>query len=345
MNKNKAVWLAAAAAVALVAFFAYRWKTAGFEWSRFAATFTNVSWGWLILSVPVILLTYWGRALRWEVMVRPLRPNPSLWNIFTCTAIGFTAIVLFGRAGELVRPYLIANKEGVSFSSQMAAWVIERILDLLMVLLIFGIAMSRISSTGLNPGPHLKLVLQAGGTIISVIGGGCLVLLVLFRYVAEPMHQRIVSAITFLRPSYQQRIDHMLGAFVQGMQSMRSTGFVVRLLLYSVLEWITIAGVFVVTFKAFPATAGFTLTDVVIFVGFTAFGAAVQIPGIGGGMQVASVIVLTELFGLSLEVSTGLAIVIWVITFVVIVPFGLILGFREGLNWRKISRISESAAV
>ena len=53
----------------------------------------------------------------------------SLWRVFSATAIGFTAVVLFGRAGEPVRPYLIAKKEGVTFSSQVAAWVVERILD------------------------------------------------------------------------------------------------------------------------------------------------------------------------------------------------------------------------
>ena len=53
---------------------------------------------------------------------------------FSCTAI-----ILFGRAGELVRPYLISVKEKVTFSSQLAAWVIERICDLLAALLIFGL--------------------------------------------------------------------------------------------------------------------------------------------------------------------------------------------------------------
>jgi glycosyltransferase 2 family protein len=345
IKKNKAALLIGLATLALIAFVIYRWRTTGFQWSAFAATFTNVNWIWLILCIPVILLTYFGRALRWEVMVRPLREHPSLWNIFTSTAIGFTAIVFFGRAGELVRPYLIANKERVTFSSQMAAWVLERILDLLMVMLIFGIALSRISSSGFKPGPHLKIVLQAGGMIIVVLGGGCLLLLVLFRYFAEPMHRRIVSAVTFLPRSYQGKIDRFLGSFVEGMNSTRSNGFVLQLLGYSVLEWSLITLVFAMLFRSFPQTAWFSLTDVIIFMGFTSFGAAVQIPGVGGGMQVASVIVLTEFFKLPLEVATGLAIVIWIVTFVVVVPFGLALGFREGLNWRKLSQISEDVAA
>ena len=163
--------------LAVIAFLAYRWRSGGFEWSQFASTFRNVHWAWLAGSVVIILLTYVGRAYRWCVMVRPMRPDPSVWNIFTATVVGFTAIVLFGRAGEFVRPYLISVKEHVSFSSQMAAWVLERILDLLMVLLIFGLALLQISHSGLKPGPHLRVVLQTGGLIVGLTGGGCLAIL------------------------------------------------------------------------------------------------------------------------------------------------------------------------
>ena len=72
-------------------------------------------------------------------------------------------MVLFGRAGEPVRPYLIARKEGVSFSSQVAAWVVERILDLLMVLLIFGIALTQVSHSAIRSSPRIEITLQAGG--------------------------------------------------------------------------------------------------------------------------------------------------------------------------------------
>ena len=59
----------------------------------------------------------------------------------------------------------------------------------------------------------------------------------------------------------------------------------------------------------------------------------VQIPGIGGGVQVVAVLVLTELFGVPGS-GDSFAVFIWVITFVVIVPVGLLAALKEGLNWR-----------
>ena len=78
-------------------------------------------------------------------------------NLLSATVIGFTAITLFGRPGEFVRPYLIAVKEQVPVPSQFAAWVLERIFDLLMALLVFGFALTRVQSSGVHVGPTIGL--------------------------------------------------------------------------------------------------------------------------------------------------------------------------------------------
>jgi hypothetical protein len=330
--------------IALAVFAVSRWRSSGFHWSEFAQTFTDVRWGWIILSSFVIILTYIGRALRWRVMVQPLRHDSSTWNIFVCTAIGFTAIVFFGRAGELVRPYLISVKERVSFSSQMAAWLLERVLDLMMVLLIFGIALSQVPKTGLTPGPNLKTVLQASGVILGVAGGACVLMLIIFRYFGEAAHRRLMSAITFLPEHHRQRIDRLVSSFTAGFGSTRANGFMGRLFAYSVLEWVLISACFACVFQAFPSVSRFSLTDILIFMGFVSMGAAIQIPGVGGGMQVAAVLVLTELFGLSLELAAGFALALWAITFLVIVPIGILLALREGIKWRNLSHVSEELA-
>ncbi|MEO7146187.1 MAG: lysylphosphatidylglycerol synthase transmembrane domain-containing protein [Bryobacteraceae bacterium] len=332
-----------AAAVALVA---YRWRTSGFQWSVFAATFVDVHVVWLLAAMPFILATYLGRALRWRVMLLPMRPEASLWRIFVATVIGFTAIVLFGRPGELVRPYLISTKEGVSFSSQIAAWMLERILDLLLVLLIFGIALSQISTSHVRPGPALTWLLRVGGYTAGAAGLACILLLVLFSRLSPAGERRFLDALGFLPPAWHTRATNFLTAFLQGMQSTRSAGFVLQLILYSFLEWGLIAASMACLFYAFPATAQFRLTDIFIFLGFVAFGSAFQIPGVGGGMQVAAVLVLTQFFKFRLEVATSMALVVWLFSFVGVVPFGLLLAFQQGVEWRKLKQLDkESPAV
>jgi hypothetical protein len=84
--------------------------------------------------------------------------------------------------------------------------------------------------------------------------------------------------------------------------------------------------------------------DILILMGFVSFGGVIQIPGVGGGTQVVAILALTELFGVRLEVATSFAMLLWIITFVAIVPAGLVLALKEGLDWRGLRRIGREAA-
>jgi hypothetical protein len=275
-------------------------------------------------------------------MLRPLTSKVRLWRLVVATCIGFTAVVLFGRAGEPVRPYLIARKEGVSFSSQVAAWLVERILDLLMVLLIFGIALTQISRSGIQPGPHIQSALEAAGLLAGITGALSLALLLGLRYFRGSIRTRLMDSLSFLPDAIHQRVARFLHAFEEGMQSTQRQSFVWLLVAYTVIEWLVVAGSFFCVFRAFPATAGMRVTDVIIALGFVCFGSVLQIPGVGGGMQIATILVLTEFYGVSLEAASGIALVLWIITFVVIVPLGLVLAFHEGIKWRSLRHIEES---
>lgn len=329
--------LAIAATLAALVFVVYRWRTSGFSWADFAAALHHVDWNWLIFSQLLVFATYVGRALRWEVMVRPLRRDASLWGILTSTVIGFTAILLFGRAGEAVRPYLIAKKENVSFSSQIAAWIVERMLDLLMILLLFGIALTQVSYSAIQPSPRIRVILEAGGYTAGFTGAASLALLIgLSQFRAE----RFLDWISFLPDRMLVKIRAVISSFEEGMQSTRSVRYTLLLILYTVAEWIIIAAAFGCVLRAVPSTRHFTITDVVILLGFVAFGSALQIPGVGGGMQIATVLALTELFGVNIGAASGIALLLWIISFVSIVPFGLGLAFHEGIKWRSLRHLN-----
>ncbi len=330
--------------LAAVVFVYYRWRDSGFSWQKFVAVFINVDWSWLVLALALILATYVGRAMRWEIMLRPLSSQVRLWRLVVATCIGFTAVVLFGRAGEPVRPYLIARKEGVSFSSQVAAWLVERILDLLMVLLIFGIALTQISRSGVQPGPQIRSALEAAGLLAGITGAASLALLLGLRRFRGHIRTRLMEALSFLPDVVHQKVARFLDAFEEGMQSTQRQSYVWLLVLYTIVEWLVIAGSFFCVFRAFPATAGLRITDVVIALGFISFGSVLQIPGVGGGMQIATVLVLTEFYGVSLEAASGIALALWIITFVVIVPLGLAMAFHEGIKWRSLRNIEESSS-
>lgn len=316
-------------------------QASGFSWTLFLATFSKLHWGWLMLATLCAVATYFGRALRWAVLIRPLRAHPSIWNLFKATVIGFSALVILGRPGEFVRPCLIARKEGVPIASQLAAWVLERVYDLLIALIIFGFALRQVRDSAVSAGPALSWVLEVGGTVVLVACAGCLLILLAIGRFMPPLRRLLMSSLGFLRRHHLSRVEQMAGAFMQGAESAKSIGAVFQLIAYTVLEWILIAGCYVCIMRAFQGIRPFSLLDVVILMGFVAFGSLVQLPGVGGGVQVVTVLVLRELFGVSLEEATGVALAIWIITFVVILPLGLPLALHEGLNWEKLKNLGE----
>jgi uncharacterized protein (TIRG00374 family) len=315
----------------------------GFDWGLAASAVTRLRWPWLLLSLVPIFGTYYGRALRWAVFLKPLKAQPSMRNLLVATVIGFTAVTLFGRAGDFVRPYLIAVKEKVPVASQLASWLLERIFDLLMASILLGFALSRVQASGVHVGPKLAWILTFGG---KIVGASCVVVLIVLlslRHFAEPVRRRLISAAGWLPERWFARAEKMITALVKGVESTRSDGALLLIFVYSVLEWALIAACYWCLAQAFVGIINLTIVDVLILMGFVAFGGVVQIPGVGGGTQVAAILVLTELYGVRVELAASFALLLWILTFVAIVPVGLGLALKEGLDWHSLRQIGQEA--
>jgi len=314
-----------------------------FDWRAFAASFGGLDWRWVAVAAAAALATYWGRALRWAVMLWPLRRRPSLWGLFTATAIGFAAVVLLGRPAELVRPYLIAARERVPFSSQLGAWILERMADLLAMLLVFGFALTQVSASRPGLGAGLKWVLTVGGYFAGATAVALVVVLLLVRHSAQGVRQRLMEALGFLPAHRLKRVERMLTAFLEGLGAVRGRAAVLWFIGYTVLEWVLVALCVWALLKAYNGMLALGWGDVMVFMGLVSFGSVLQVPGVGGGVQIATVVVLRELHGVPLEVAGSVAVMVWAITVVVIVPIGLPLALHEGLTWKRIKQLGVEA--
>ncbi len=331
--------MAAAAIAALILGSWQRLKS--FDWNAFAAVYGSVHWGWLGLSPVLVLGTYLARVVRWQMMIRPLAPEANSWRLFKATAIGFTSVLLLGRPGELVRPWLIARWEGVPFSSQMATWFLERVFDLLAVLTLFGIGLYAFDPTGRDIQPGIAWILNVGGGMVALLAVACLVILFFAGKSKEVVTGRLTEALAFLPEPWLTKSTGLAAAFTSGMACCRKTSDVLWLLGITAAEWLVISGGTICFFHAFPATAHMGKLDAVVYLGFVAFGSILQIPGIGGGVQIAGAMVLSQLFGLSGAEAAGVAVANWLVTWVSILPIGLWLAATEGLRWGSLRRISQ----
>jgi uncharacterized protein (TIRG00374 family) len=104
-----------------------------------------------VAAGPVILLL---RAWRWRTLLRPVRADVPLREAYSATSIGYLAVLLPARVGEILRPALLSRRVGIPFAPTLATAGVERvILDLLMILLLGAVALVLPHSiSGLEPG-------------------------------------------------------------------------------------------------------------------------------------------------------------------------------------------------
>lgn len=313
----------------------------GFDFARFLATLKNLDPWYSALAIFFIILSYVGRAVRWEVMMRPLGAPISFGKMLSATAVGFTAVVLLGRAGEFVRPWLIAKGSKSSFPAQMAIWFLERIYDLLVVILFFGYGLLYLSGSERvrSAGKELAWVVASGGWAALIGGAVCLGLIVALRFLSAEQRAKLLAMVGRLPAGLAEKVRPLAGSFLEGAAASCDGRLQGKVFAYTFVEWVIIAACQWSVFQAFPVTRGFGWSEVVTIVGLVSFGAVVQLPGIGGGMQVAAIAVLTQLFGLGLEEASSVAFVLWVCSFVLVVPVGVMLALKEGLKFGQMGRL------
>src|SRR5262249_27492324 len=170
------------------------------------------------------------RACRGGLLRRPVAAVP-LGESFSATAIGFAATaVLPLRLGELIRPALLARRLGFGITPALSSVVLERLFDLLFVLLCF------VALSGVYPLPATMkgsaLVLGGG----AVLGFAVLVVAGRYRAVAE----RLLDGILAWLPEAVGRLVRPLATgFFDALGALESLSVVLQVVAYSALLWAT----------------------------------------------------------------------------------------------------------
>jgi len=118
------------------------------DFSDFFNKIKNVNYFYIFLATALLCLTVWFRAIRWKDL---LGNNNKIYSLFKIQMIGyFSNNILPFRAGELLRSFLVSNQNDVSKSYAFGTIIMERFLDMLMLLLmtIICIFISPISNIG-----------------------------------------------------------------------------------------------------------------------------------------------------------------------------------------------------
>jgi glycosyltransferase 2 family protein len=353
MSKKRILILLIVAAVlgALVYFQFRTWQK--FDWHTFARVTKGVDPYHIGLATLIIYGTYVLRALRWKLFLRPVckaRFNSMVGPQF----IGFAGLALLGRPGELVRPYLIAKKENLTFSSQVAVWAVERIFDIgafavLMAIDVFVFA----HKFDLAPGVTFKM--QIGGAVLLVIVAGMGLGAYLVRRNSQGVANWLESRLSKLSHKLAHTISHKVRAFGDGLHTIHDRAAFLQIAGISLAIWFLIAIAYREILHAYPivniageAAARIPLhtvavPHVLLLMGASMLGSLLQLPAVGGGSQLATISVMSSpaLFAIPQEQAVSAGMMLWLVTFVACIPVGLIYAHFEHVSLRKLTEESQ----
>lgn len=303
------------------------------EWGNVSAAFARVSYAYLL---PIALISAYSivvRCQRWRLLLRPVG-DVAFLPLVSATSVGFLCnMVLPLRVGEVVRPVLLANRTNVPVSSVLASVVLERLLDMLTILVFLGLVMCLV--------PVSNTIRQSGivFVVFAVFAVGTIVALQRRHPLALGLVRWILARMP---PALRDRAETALESFIGGLQGIGDGSVLLRILGYSVFLWMVIASVFGIGFLAcdldVPLVSG-ALALVTVVAGAVS---APSAPGFIGTFQAGCMLALS-LFGVSRADAIPYAFVVWGAQWLTQVVLGVVFLLRENISFGDVRAAEETA--
>lgn len=297
------------------------------NWSELGAALAGAQYLWLIPSAVVLIVAVWIRGERWRWLFGAQRRNLPRARYVNATAIGYLITnTLPLRLGEVARLFFIARDKQQTYGQAASTIVVEKVLDVLVVL---GILLV-IVLNGSLPVPDWA---RQGALVSGVLFGGALLAMLIVVW-QRGLVLRVARAVLSRVP--RLNVEKWLGVLqhiLDGFAVLQPGLPLVMVLFWSVTGWLCSALTLYLGVLAFVPEASFTyalfttvVTTFVLLLPAT--------PGSLGPMQVGIQQALVA-FSVNSNVALSFAIVFHVMEIIVMDLFGVVCLLREAGSWAK----------
>jgi len=308
------------------------------------ASFQSVEWVYLIPSTLIIALTYVFRVYRWQVLLSPMQKVKKS-QLFGPVMVGFMSNILPGRAGEFIRAYLLKQRTTISFSGAFATIVVERLFDLVMMLLMFiwlfalraDVFSAKTQTLGLSMHDLAIKFGQAGAALIFV--------LVIFIYCLVWEKHTFMKIIIWIEArlpeKWSNKLQYWVDEFSIGLSVIRDPKALAKITAYSVLIWATITLTFYPLYWAYDLHDKSIDSLVLVTVMVGIFITILPTPAFLGSTNAAILISLHNIMGEDELKAVSFGMVAWAVGFFVMTAGGIYYLFRDHLSFGKLVEAEE----
>ena len=293
----------------------------------------------IFLALLVMTFGYVIRAVRWQYLLSPLG-EVTVGTALHSTMIGFAVnSILPGRVGELLRPYLLARREQLSTSAVVATVLVERVLDLVAILVIFGTSVVIFDPEFVTTNKTLMAGIQTGASVAA----GVAVVMLGFASIAASkpsfVNKFIGLVVTPLPKRLAESVIQASRHFLGGFAVMREVIPLAFAVMWSFALWLSIALSLWLVTVAFGIDIPVVGTGVIVLL--IAVGVAVPTPAGVGGYHAAYQLGVTGLYGASDTAAVGAGLIAHVLSFLPVTLIGLVLMARDGMHLNRITDVVE----
>lgn len=294
-----------------------------------ADSLSEVNYWYIIPAIAVLFVALATRCFRWSILMRPVANIPPQ-RLFSYAIIGYMANNLLpARAGELVRAYVLGDRERVSKVGTLGTIAVERLFDgssLVLLLLVSG------AFVGFGDA-RLRLIALAS-TVLFVAALGAFYVLTLSEARAKRFFHRLAR---FLPLRFEHRAEEIADSLVVSLRSVHNWRALAGVSALSLLAWTVEAGAYAILGAGFSLGVGFGEYCLLL----SAANLAIIIPTLIGGtgpFEWAAKLVLVGA-GVPDALASAYSIIAHAVIIVPTTILGLIFLWSFGLSVRRISRI------
>jgi len=285
------------------------------------------------------LATYLIRSWRWGELLRPV-VAVRFRHLVSATFDGFMAGLLIPRAGEVVRPYLVGRRYGVRVTAAFASIILERLVDLVTVLLLFALYLYVLPTPAAQTQGDLMRLIKLGGGLTGLAALAVAAVLVGFHVHADRTVGLLDRLLFKLPEKIAAPISRGLRSFAEGLAVLRaSPAHLARIFGQSLLLWLAISAGAFWSYRAFDVPLPFHASFLLL--AFLTVGVAIPTPGMVGGFHEAYRLAMTQVFGVAAGPAVAAGLAMHFFTNLPVLLIGLALLGGEGLTLGKVTEMSE----
>ena len=317
------------------------WFVSRLDWNTVGGHLRNARIWPLLLAAALVNTTMFARSLRWQTFLAPIRAT-KLSNLFAATSVGFGAIFVIGRAGEIVRPAILSLRERIKPTATFATILIERLFDTTAVVTLFALNL-----LFFEPGPDqvnanaLGAIRSIGLTLLIGIAAGIFIL-TLLRLKAAAIIGWLERRCSWLPKKLANPLLNFIRHLSDGLSVLLNLRALAATIFFTACVWALVSAATWLTLFAFGLD--FPISHAIFVLGFGLVGSVAPTPGGSAGAFHAAAAKGLEFLGLDPNLAASVAIVYHLIAFGPPFIIGLYYLIRDDISLGQLREMVASEA-